>query len=169
MSKFIAASRQAIEADQERIRLRAKIRDMEDSSRKTGERMKLEAEVVELKNLAEELRADIVEKDTRLDHLQKQNEELRSSFERAKDEVIKEFKLSKAYTDLLDTNYAAGFEDFRMDVMKRFPEVDFSPIKLNIGAASSLLQKSFEDVNIEDNATTQPAHNDPTFGENPLQ
>ena len=31
--------------------------------------MKLEAEVEELKNLVEELRTDIVEKDTRLDHL----------------------------------------------------------------------------------------------------
>ena len=103
-------SRQATNADQERIRIKAKIRDMEkESSRKTGERMKLEAEVVELKNLVEELRVDIVEKDTRLDHLQKQNEDLRSSSEWAKDKVIKEFKSSKAYTDLLDTNYAAGF------------------------------------------------------------
>ena len=50
--------------------LEAKIRDMEkESSCKTGERMKLEAEVEELKNLAEELSTDIVEKDTRLDHL----------------------------------------------------------------------------------------------------
>ena len=31
--------------------------------------MKLEAEVEELKNLVEELRTNIVEKDTRLDHL----------------------------------------------------------------------------------------------------
>ena len=75
-------SRQATNADQERIRIKAKIRDMEkESSRKTRERMKLEAEVVELKNLVEELRVDIVEKDTRLDHLQKQNEDLRSSSE----------------------------------------------------------------------------------------
>ena len=121
-------SRQATNADQERIRIKAKIRDMEkESSRKTRERMKLEAEVVELKNLVEELRVDIVENDTRLDHLQKQNEDLRSSSEWAKDKVIKEFKSSKAYTDLLDTNYAAGFEDFRMDAMEHFPEVDFSP------------------------------------------
>jgi len=42
-------------------------------------RMKLEAKVEELKNLAEELRMDIMEKDTPLDHLQKQNEELISS------------------------------------------------------------------------------------------
>ena len=75
-------SRQATNANQERIRIKAKIRDMEkESSRKTGEKMKLEAEVVELKNLVEELRVDIVEKDTRLDHLQKQNEDLRSSSE----------------------------------------------------------------------------------------
>ena len=33
--------------------------------------MKLEVEVKKLKNLAEELRVDIVEKDTCLDHLQK--------------------------------------------------------------------------------------------------
>ena len=42
-----------------------------------------------------------------------------------------EFKASKQYTDLLDTNYAAGFKDFRMDAMKNFPEVDFSSIKLS--------------------------------------
>ena len=78
----MATSKQATKMDYERVRLEAKIRDMEkESSRKTGERMKLEAEVVELKNLVEELRVDIVEKDTRLDHLQKQNEDLRSSSE----------------------------------------------------------------------------------------
>ena len=69
MSKFMAASKQAYELDHERVRLEAKIHDMEESSHRTGERMKLEAEVKELKNLTEELRIDIVEKDTRLDHL----------------------------------------------------------------------------------------------------
>ena len=68
-----------------------------------------------------------------------------------------EFKASKQYTDLLDANYAAGFEDFRMDAMENFPEVDFSSIKLNLAdATSSLLQTSSEDVNVEDDATTQP-------------
>ena len=65
----------------------------------------------------------------------------------------------------MDANYAAGFEDFRMDAMENFPEVDFSSIKLNLVAAtSSLIQTSSEDVNIEDDATTQPAQdvgNDP--------
>jgi len=40
-----------------------------ESSCKTGERMKLEDEVRELKNLAEGLEVDIVEKDIRLNHL----------------------------------------------------------------------------------------------------
>ena len=70
MSKFMAASRQAYELNKDRIRLEAKVRDMEkESSHKTVERMKLEDEVKELKNLVEELRTDIMEKDTRLDHL----------------------------------------------------------------------------------------------------
>lgn len=71
MTKFMAASTQVADLDKERISMVMKIKDMEkDSSRRTGERMKLEDEVNELKNLTEELRADIVE-DTRLDHLQK--------------------------------------------------------------------------------------------------
>ena len=65
-----------------------------------------------------------------------------------------EFRASKQFTDLLDTNYEAGFEDFRVDAMENFPEVDFSSIKLNLGATSSLPQISSEDVNIEDDATT---------------
>lgn len=70
MSKFMVASKQAYELDKTRVRLEVKIHDMEkESSHRTGERMKLEADVKELKNLVEELRADIVEKDPRLDHL----------------------------------------------------------------------------------------------------
>ena len=60
-----------------------------------------------------------------------------------------------------------GFEDFRMDAMENFPEVDFSSIKLNLGAAtSSLLQTSFEDINIEDDTTTQPTQD---VGDDPPQ
>ena len=76
--------------------------------------------------------------------------------EKAKGDAVVEFKASKQFTDLMDTNYAVGFEDFRMDTMENFPEVDFSFIKLNLGGAatSSLIQTSSEDVNIEDDATT---------------
>ena len=41
-----------------------------------------------------------------------------------------------------------------MDAEQCFPEVDFSSIKLNVVAMSSLLQTSSEDVYIEENATT---------------
>ena len=104
----------------------------------------------ELQNLVEELKVDIDEKDNRLDHLQ-------TLLNKAKEDAVVEFRASKQFTDLLYTNYAAGFEDFRMDAIENFPEVDFSSIKLNLGAAtSSLLQTSSEDINIEDDATTQP-------------
>ena len=119
-----------------------------------GDRMKIEAEVEQLKNLAEELRTDIVEKDTRLDHLQKQNEELRLTLSQAKDEVIKEFKSSKAFTDLLDTNYATSFKDFHMDALELFPKMNFDSILFRIAAESFLLQTSSEDLNVEDNAST---------------
>ena len=69
-----------------------------------------------------------------------------------------EFKASKQYTDILDTNYATDFEDFRMDAIEKFPIVDFSSIILNLNAAamSSLLHTGSEDANIEDDATTLP-------------
>ena len=47
-----------------------RVRDLEkEMSNKVGERVKLEDKVKELKNLIEELKVDIIEKETRLDHL----------------------------------------------------------------------------------------------------
>ena len=116
----------------------------------------------ELLNLIEELKTDVVEKDTRLDHLQKKNDELSTLLSNAKADAVTEFKSSNKYTKLLDANYAAGFEDFKMEVIENFPEVDFSSIKLNLTAAtSSLLQASSEDINVEDDATTLPPKDDP--------
>ena len=155
MSKFMAASKQAHELDHTRVKVEAKIHDMEkESSHRTGERMKLEAEVAELKNLVEELRRDKVEEDTCLDHLQNQNEELRPSLSQSKDEVLRDFKSFKEFIDLLDANYAMGFEDFCMDTLELFLEVDFDPIKLRTAAESFLLQMSSRDLNIDDNAST---------------
>nr|POE92478.1 hypothetical protein CFP56_51028 [Quercus suber] len=131
MSKFMAESKQAYELDHTRIRLEEKIRDMEESSHRMRERMKLEAEEVELKNLAEEL----------------------SCPQESKDEVIREFKSSKECTDLLDANYAVGFEDFRMDTIELFLEMNFDSIKLRTVAESSLHQTSLEDFNVEDDAS----------------
>ena len=125
---------------------------------------KAKEETMDQQNLVEELRTDVVEKDTRLDHLQKKNDELSTLLSKAKEDAVAKFKASKQYTDLLDANYAIGFEDFRMDAMENFPEVDFSSIKLNLAAAtSSLLQTSSEDVNVEDDATTQLPQNEPNM------
>ena len=170
MSKFIAASRQAIEMDQNRARLEAKISEVQANYRgKAKMATKAKDEVKELKNLVEELKADMIKKDTHLDHLQKGNDELRALLKKAKEDAIEEFKASSQFTILLDGNYVAGFEDFHMDAEEHFLEVDFSSIKLNTGAASSLLQTSSEDVNIEDGATTQPAQDEPNSGKNPPQ
>ena len=130
---------------------------------------KAKDEAKELQNLVEELRADVVEKDTRLDHLQKRNDKLSTLLKKAKEDTVVEFRASKQFTDLLDTNYAAGFEDFCMDAMENFPKVDFSSLNLNLGATSSLLQMSSEDVNIEYDATTQPVQDEPNVGDDPPQ
>ena len=125
---------------------------------------KAKEETMDQQNLVEELRTDVVEKDTRLDHLQKKNDELSTLLSKAKEDAVAEFKASKQYTYLLDADYATGFEDFRMDTMENFPKVDFSSIKLNLVAAtSSLLQANSEDVNVEDDATTQLPQNKPSM------
>ena len=126
-----------------------------DCKKWAGFAAKAKEEITEQRKLIEELRTDALEKDTRINHLQKMNDKLSTRLSNAKEDVVAEFKSSKAYTDVLDRNYAAGFEDFRMDAIKNFPEVDFSSIKLNLATAtSSLIQTGSDDVNIEDDATT---------------
>ena len=123
---------------------------------------KAKEEAKELRNLNEELRTNILEKDTRLDHLQKRNNKLSALLEKAKRETVVEFQAPKQFTDLLDKNYTARFEDFKLDTIENFPNLDFSSIKLNLGAAtSSLIQTSSEDVNIEGDASTLPPTDDP--------
>ena len=73
----MAVSKQAYELDHERVRLEAQIREMQTESNCWAEvRVKLKEEVKKLKNLIEELKANAVEKDTCLDHLQKRIDEL---------------------------------------------------------------------------------------------
>ena len=100
---------------------------------------KAKEEVKELRNLNEELKTDVLEKDTRFDHLQKRNNELSTLLEKAKGDAVAEFQASKQFTDLLDKNYAVGFEDFRLDAAENFPNLDFSSIKLNLSAVTSSL------------------------------
>ena len=159
MSKFIAVSRQATELDM--TLLETRIQEIRDKCKKWAEvAAKAKKEATEQQNLIRELRTNIVEKDTRLDELQKKNDELSTLLSQAKEDVVVEFKMSKEYTDLLDEHYEVGFEDFRMDAIENFPEVDFSSIKLNLAVAtSSLLQASSKDVNVEDDAIPRrPQH-----------
>ena len=169
MSKFIAASKQATEFDKTRILLETKIQDMRDECKKWAKvATKAKEEVTEQQNLVQELRTNAVEKETCLDHLQKKNDELSTLLSKAKEDAVVEFKASKQYTDLLDANYAADFEDFRMDAMENFPNVDFSSIKLNLAAATSpLLQASSKDVNVKDDTATQLSQDDPNINAPP--
>ena len=101
MSKFIAASRQATEMDKTRILLEKRIQEIKDDCKGRAEvAAKAKNKAKDSQNLIEELRADAVEKDTRLDYLQKKNEELSALLSKEKADVV------------ADANYAASFEDF---------------------------------------------------------
>ena len=72
MSKFIAASRQATELDKTRILLERRVKEVKEESKVWAEVVaKAREEAEELRNLNKELKTDVLEKDTRLDHLQK--------------------------------------------------------------------------------------------------
>ena len=92
MSKFIAASRQATELDKTRILLETTIKNVRDESKKwAGVAAEAKQKEAEQQNLIAELKASVVEKDSRLDHLQVKNDELSTSLSKAKDDAIAEF------------------------------------------------------------------------------
>ena len=75
MSKFIAASRQATKLDKTRILLEMTIQNVRDESMKwVGIAAEAKEKEAGHQKLIAELRADIVEKDTHLDHIQKKND-----------------------------------------------------------------------------------------------
>ena len=108
-----------------------------------------------LKNEVEELKADSVEKETRIVHLEGQVSEFNSSLEKAREEAVAAFKKSDEYKNRLDSYYAAGYEDFRADAKEAFPDLDFDSLKIPLATESSLLPTSSEDVNVVDNATNK--------------
>ena len=70
MSKFIIASRQATELDKTRLLLEDKIKEVKEESKVWAEvATKAREEAKELRDLNEKLKTDVLEKDTRLDHL----------------------------------------------------------------------------------------------------
>ena len=133
-----------------------------DCKKWAGLATKAKDEVTENRKLIEELRTDALEKDTRIDHLQKMNDELSTRLSKAKEDVMAEFEVVQSVYGRFGCNYATSFEDFRMDAIENFPEVVFSSIKLNLATATcSLIQTGSDDVNVEDDASTQLAQDDP--------
>ena len=50
--------------------------------------------------MIKELKTDVLEKDTHLDHLQKKSNEVSTLLSKAKEDAVIEFKASKQYIDL---------------------------------------------------------------------
>ena len=93
MSKFMAVSRQAIKLDKMRILLETRIQEVNADCKKWAKvAAKAKEEATEHKKLIEELRTDALEKDTRIDHLQKVNDELSTRLSKAKEDTVAEFK-----------------------------------------------------------------------------
>ena len=96
MSKFIAVSRQTTELDKTRILLEKRINEVKEESNVLAKvAAKAREEAKELRNLNEELKTNVLEKDTRLNHLQKRNNELSALLEKAKGDAVAKFQASK--------------------------------------------------------------------------
>ena len=111
-----------------------------------------------------ELKADNIEKDTRIVYLEGQVSGFLSSLEKAREEAIASFKKSDEYKGRLDSHYAAGYEDFRAIAKEIFPNLDFDSFKLPLATESFVLQTSFEDVNVMDDASNEVTQGDPKAG-----
>ena len=128
MSKFIAVSRQTTKMDKTRILLETRIQEAKNDYKGWAEVVaKAKDEAKQLQNLIEELKVDIVEKDTSLDYLQKRNDELSTFLNKAKEDAVVEFKASKQFINLLDTKYVAGFEYFTWTLWKTSLELTLAP------------------------------------------
>ena len=128
MSKFIAVSRQTTKMDKTRILLEMRIQEAKNDYKGWAEVVaKAKDEAKQLQNLIEELKVDIVEKDTSLDYLQKRNDELSTFLNKAKEDAVVEFKASKQFINLLDTKYVAGFEYFTWTLWKTSLELTLAP------------------------------------------
>ena len=119
-----------------------------------------------LKNEVEELKADAIEKETRIAHLEGQVSKFTSSLEKAYGEAVVAFKKFDEYKNHLDSHYVAGYEDFCVDAKKAFPELNFDTFKIPLATESSLLATSSKDVNVVDDANNKVTQDDPKSGGN---
>ena len=169
MSKFYTATCQAKELASKAKTVKDKAKEINNEVLlKKGEVLKLtedfnrlQGSETKLKNEVEELKADNLEKDTRIVHLEGQVSEFASSLEKACEEAIAAFKKSDEYKNRLDSHYAAGYEDFRVNAKETYPDLDFNSFKLPLATESSLLQMSSNDINIMDDANTEVTQNNP--------
>ena len=145
MSKFYTVTYQAKELATEAKTAKDKAKELSNEVLlKKGEVLRLaedfnhlQGSETKLKNEVEELKADNIEKDTRIIHLEGQISGLVSSLEKAGEEAIASFKKSGEYKGRLDSHYAAGYEDFRADAKETFLDLNFDSFKLpQIGRAS---------------------------------
>ena len=174
MSKFYTTTYQAKELATEAKTAKDKAKELNNKILlKKGEVLRLteyfnrlQGSETKLKNEVEELKADNIEKDTRIVYLEGQVSGFFPSLEKAREEAIASFKKSNKYKSRLDNNYAAGYEDFRADAKETFPDLDFDSFKLPLTTESSMLQTSSEDVNIMDDASNEVTQGDPKFGGN---
>ena len=127
---------------------------------------RLQGSETKLKNKVEELKADNIEKDTRIVYLEGQVSGFVLSLEKAHEEAIASFKKSNKYKSHLDSRYAASYEDFRADAKETFPDLDFDSFKLPLATESSMLQTSSKDVNVMDDASNEVIQGDPKSGGN---
>ena len=110
-----------------------------------------------MKGEIEELKADSIEKETCITHLEGKVLELTSSLEKAREEAIATFKRSDEFKNRLDSHYVVGYKDFHADAKETYPDIDFDSFKIPLAIESSLLPTSSKDVNVVDNATTEIA------------
>ena len=122
---------------------------------------RLQGSETKLKNEVEELKANNIEKDTRIVYLEGQVSRFVSSLEKAREEAIAAFKKSNECKNHLDSHYTAGYEDFCADAKETFLDLNFDSFKLPLAIESSLLQTSSEDINIMDNANNDVTQGDP--------
>lgn len=116
----------------------------------------------------EELKADSIEKETRIAHLEVKIQEFTSSIEKAQKEAVIDFMRSAKIKTRLNRHYTTGYEDFRADVKEAYPEMDFESFTIPTVADSSMLPTSSEEVNVVDDATTEIAQDEPKSGVMPL-
>ena len=92
-----------------------------------------------LRNEVEELKADSIEKETHINHLEVKVQGFTSSLENAQKEAIATFMKSNDFTNCLNCHYVASYEDFRSDAQEAYPEIYFDSFKIPTKAENSLL------------------------------